>query len=78
MINKNLLKSRIILLGEAIEEYGTFMGWSSSTTYRKVNGQSDYTAPEIRKTVEHLKLSAEEAQAIFFPDFLSLKDKNES
>ena len=73
MINTNLLKARLALLNISLQDLAKAEGWSLPTAYRKVNGESAFTAPEISVCYSYLKLDRPLAEAIFFPSDLSYK-----
>ena len=71
MINTNLLKSQMTLRGINGKGLADALGWSSTTTYRKINGKVAFTAPEIQVCVELLSLDSETAGKIFFAGKMS-------
>lgn len=71
MINTNLLKSQMTLRGINGKDLADAQGWSSTTTYRKINGKVAFTAPEIQVCVELLSLDSETANKIFFAGKMS-------
>ena len=71
MINRNLLKSQMALRGVTAKALADAQSWSSTTTYRKINGKAAFTAPEIQVCVELLTLDSETAGKIFFADKMS-------
>ena len=71
MINRNLLKSQMTLRGITGKALADAQGWSSTTTYRKINGKVAFTAPEIQVCVELLSLDSEIASQIFFAGKMS-------
>lgn len=66
VINRNLLKSRMTLKGVTNKAFAEAQGWSPATAYRKINGKTAFTAPEIQTCVELLALDSETATKIFF------------
>lgn len=71
MINKRLLKSRMLLKGASTEDLAAAEGWSKSTAYRKINGSVPFTAKEINVCIKYLDLDLKTAGEIFFPDDLA-------
>ena len=71
MLNIQLLQASKVLAGKTTQDIGTALGWSKSTLYRKMNGQTDWTAPEIQECTKLLNLKPESVQAIFFSPDLS-------
>ena len=71
MINRNLLKSQMTLRGVNVKALADAQSWSTTTTYRKINGKVAFTAPEIQVCVELLDLDSETASQIFFADKVS-------
>ncbi len=71
MINKNLLLSQMVLKGMTTKDLADAQDWSTTTTYRKINGKVAFTAPEIQVCVELLALDSETANKIFFADKMS-------
>lgn len=71
MLNSNLLQAQMKLNGIGSKDYAKAQKWSMSTAYRKINGESAHTAPEIQVAVEVLNLSTSVASEIFFASNLS-------
>lgn len=71
MIDTRLLQAQMVLKGVTTKDLADAQGWSKSTSYRKVSGQSDFTAPEIQRCVKLLDVDAETASQIFFAQDLS-------
>ena len=57
------------------QDFADAQGWSKTTVYRKINGESEFTAPEIQVCVNLLKLSVQLVDDIFFAPNLSFKGK---
>ena len=70
-INRNLLKSQLVLRGMDSKDLADAQGWSMATAYRKINGKVAFTAPEIQVCVELLDLNSETASRIFFTEKMS-------
>jgi len=66
MVNRNLLLSQMALKGISTKNFADAQSWSKTTAYRKINGQTAFTAPEIQKCVELLELDTQTANDIFF------------
>jgi len=71
MINSNLLKAQMTLCCVNSAALAKAQKWSSTTTYRKINGKVAFTAPEIQVCFELLMLDSKTANAIFFDDKMS-------
>lgn len=71
-MNVNKLKGRIVENGTTVEEMAKSMGTAPSTIYRKLqaNGES-FTIKEADDIVKFLRLSAEDATAIFFSQYVA-------
>ena len=66
-ININKLKGRIVERGLTISELAVKMGIDPSTLYRKISNDGDtMLVSEANKIVSILRLSSEDAIAIFF------------
>jgi hypothetical protein len=65
-VNRNLLKSQMMLRGISGKAFANAQNWSMTTAYRKINGQVAFTVPEIQVCVELLTLDPETASRIFF------------
>lgn len=70
-IKQKVLKAQMVLRDVSTENFADALGWSITTAYRKINGLSAFTAPEIQKCVELLSLDSETANEIFFTQPLS-------
>lgn len=67
MANINKLRGKIVENGLTIEQLATEIGVDRSTMYRKMNSNGDnFSVKEACLIVEVLKLSKNEAVAIFF------------
>lgn len=74
MTQTNLLLAKMKLKGITAQSLADVQNWGKSTVYRKINGKSDFTAPEIQVCADLLALNAQEITDIFFTVELSLKD----
>lgn len=70
-INKSLLKAQMALQNVSCKDLAQADGWSLTTVYRKVNGQTAWTVPEVQICVELLFLDSAVAGKIFFVAELS-------
>lgn len=73
-IDRNLLEAQMKLRGIKLKDLAAVQKprpWSSTTSYRKMNGERAFTAPEIQACVKLLGLDADTACKIFFADSLS-------
>ena len=67
MVNVNKLKGKIVEKGLTIRGLATDIGLDPSTLYRKIgDGGDSFTIGEVKKIVDALSLSAEEASGIVF------------
>lgn len=51
--------------------FANAQNWSLTTAYRKINGKTAFTAPEIQVCIELLSLDSDIANKIFFANKLS-------
>ena len=65
-MNVDKLRGRIAECRMSISEFCKVAGFSRSTFDRKLNGESEFTRSEIERIISVLKLSDDEARAIFF------------
>lgn len=68
MLDKILLVEKVRDKGFTLENFATELGMNYTTLYRKLNGESEFTRPEIRFAKSILGLSNEEMEIIFFSD----------
>lgn len=66
MLSPNLLKARMVLLNVSAQDLQALEGWSKTTLYRKLNGQSPFTVHEIDCCAKALELSNDDILRIFF------------
>lgn len=72
-MNVNKLKGKIVENGLSVKEVSESIGIEKSTFYRKLNNQGEtFTVREINLIRETLKLTKEEAMAIFFMNSVAL------
>lgn len=72
-MNVNKLKGKIVENGMSIKEVSESIGLDKSTFYRKLNNQGEtFTVREINLLRNALKLTKEEAMAIFFMNSVAL------
>lgn len=72
MTNTDKLKGIIVERRLTVEKTAALIGVDKSTFYRKLNdGGEDFTIKQADKLVEVLDLSPQEAQAIFFSQFVA-------
>ena len=70
MINVRKLKAKIVENGKTITEMSQVLGINPSTFYRKLK-QNSFEIGEADVIVRELKLSIEEANAIFFSQIVA-------
>lgn len=66
MINTRLLQAHMILRGVTTKDFADAQGWSIRKAYRKINGETAFTVPEVQTCKELLDLDPPTANAIFF------------
>lgn len=66
MVNTDLLRSKIVERRTNIAEVAAQMGIDKATLYRRIADSESFTIGEVGKLAQILKLSANEAVAIFF------------
>ncbi|MGB4018175.1 MAG: helix-turn-helix transcriptional regulator [Syntrophomonadaceae bacterium] len=72
MVNINKLKGKIVENGLTIEKLADNIGIDRSTLYRKINNNGEtFTIKEADLILNALNLTAEEAKAIFFSQFVA-------
>ena len=71
MFNKAKFKGKVMEAGETMKAVSDYLGIDSSTLYRKITGESDFTRTEIKKVAAFLKLSTQEVDSIFFDNELT-------
>ena len=72
MVNINKLKGKIVENGLTIEKLADNIGIDRSTLYRKINNKGEtFTLKEADLILNALNLTAEEAKAIFFSQFVA-------
>lgn len=72
MVNTNKLKGKIVEHGMTVDDVAGMAGISRATLFRKLarNGE-DFTIREADAIVRALHLSKEDANAIFFSQFVA-------
>ena len=68
MTNTLKLKAVILERGFTQEQIAEMLGMTIATFNYKVNNKREFKASEIKKLSEHLCLTAEEVNAIFFAE----------
>lgn len=71
MVNCNKLKGTMVEHSITASEMAAVLGINRATLSRKINGESSFTIDEADTIVKHMNLSAQEAQAIFFSQFVA-------
>ncbi len=72
MVNVNKLKGKIVENGMSVGDLAKKIGIDRATMYRKISSTGDkISIAEADKIVSVLKLSVEEANAIFFSQLVS-------
>lgn len=71
MINTRLLQAYMVLKGVTAKTFADAQGWSIRKTYRKINGDTAFTVPEVQVCKDLLELDPPATNAIFFAADLS-------
>lgn len=71
MLDKKLLQAHMILKGVTTKDFADAQGWSLRKAYRKINGRTAFTVPEVRLCKELLELDPPTVNAIFFAPEMS-------
>jgi predicted transcriptional regulator len=72
MVNINKLKGKIVEQGMTIDVFAETAGISRATMFRKLSKEGDdFTIAEADAIVKALKLSKDDANAIFFSQFVA-------
>ncbi len=66
MLNRNKLRAKIIEKSFKMYEVANHLNISTTTLYRKMCGNSDFTRSEIQLIKEFLNLSVKDCNDIFF------------
>lgn len=78
MVNTMKLKGKIVECGMSISGVAEAIGLDKSTLYRKLKDpDKKLTLGEVKTLMEHLHLSSEEADAIFFTKYVAKKRQME-
>lgn len=62
----NVIKAKIVERGESISTIASAIGLNRATLYRKLRDPDRFSVSEVKKLAKVLRLSAEEAEKIFF------------
>lgn len=78
-MNKNLLKSKIVLFGDRQENLAEALDMTSPRLSAKINewNGAEFTQREIKIIKERYNLTNDEVDEIFFGDDVSLEDTDE-
>lgn len=66
LTNKNLLKSKMALNGDRLEDLAKGLGLSKPSMSYKINGLREFTQSEIKRIICRYNLVADDVIAIFF------------
>jgi len=66
MSSKKALRIKMYSSTCTVKELSQVLGLSTSAFYRRLNGKTQFTVQEMLKCVEHLGLTEEERDEIFF------------
>ena len=67
-MNKQLFKATALLAGLNMKNIAEALGINTTTLYRKLNNESDFTRAEIQSLRKLLKITPQEVENIFFAD----------
>ena len=65
MIQRNILKAKMLLEEKTQVEMAAFLGISLASVRKKVNGTIKFSLEEVKKIKEYLNLTDEEINQIF-------------
>ena len=71
MVNVNKLKGRIVEHGKSVADLAEDIEVDKATLYRKLNNPEMITLREANAIVKSLGLSADDAIAIFFSEYVA-------
>ena len=71
MVNVNKLKAKLVEQGMNVESFATVTGLTKATIYRRFNSPEEITIEEADKMANALSISAHEAVAIFFAQYVA-------
>lgn len=71
MVNTRLLQAHMVLKGVTTKGFADAQGWNIRKAYRKINGESAFTVPEVQICKDLLELDPPTVNEIFFADDLS-------
>ena len=71
MVNVNKLRGRIVEAGKTVTELAEDIGVDKATLYRKLNNPEMITLKEATVIAKSLALSADDAMAIFFSEYVA-------
>lgn len=71
MVNKNALKSKLVLFGLSTENTADALKMSDRTFRRRLSGNTEFSCSEVTKLAKLLKLTNDEILSIFFADKVS-------
>ena len=67
MLLQNILRAKIIEKGSSVSEISKIMGINNATFYRKLKkGDEGFSIKDVKIVVNHLELTREETDSIFF------------
>ena len=71
MLNTRLLQAHMILKGITTRDFADAQSWNIRKAYRKINGESAFTVPEVQVCKDLLDLAPPTMNEIFFAKDLS-------
>ena len=71
MVNSSLIHAHMILKGVTTKDFADAQGWNIRKAYRKINGESAFTVPEVQVCEDLLDLDPPTMNEIFFAECLS-------
>lgn len=70
MLNTRLLQAHMILKDITTKDFADAQGWNIRKAYRKINGESAFTVPEVQVCKDLLDLDPPTMNEIFFAEDL--------
>ena len=66
MTDGNKIRGRLAEIGMTLSEFAENMGFSRPTARRKVDGEVEFKAPEIKRACDVLRIPFSEIETYFF------------
>jgi hypothetical protein len=65
-MNINLLKSKMALRGDRMQDLGVCLGVTVSAISNKINGKVEFSRVDVQKIIDRYGLTPDETHEIFF------------